>query len=911
MTACPQQRLSTAYRAILAVAALLLVAGYVMGAGQAVHLQRPVLDHGLNPGKAAEYEDAVKTVMAMTEDEMLRFLPEYSYSAFCECPNCYGGVRGSDVFTWTIERPDEMTCRYCGTVFPNDKYPETRLLTGQNALGEQISFPYHFNGEKDAPHFLSNHLAHLRRIWIRRQTVALAQAYRVTEKPEYARRVALVLDYVAQRYPHYPAMGGRNGRAYRFHEPQTPPYRWDAGKWGNFHNEIAVDLVRAYDLIYDSPELDRLSEERGYDVRDKIENDLLKPAYAAVIAKPDHIGNVVGYDVTSAAILGQVIAEPDMVHWSFGWMVANVNDAFYADGMWKEGSPSYHHMAIGGLRRAFDSVRGYSDPPGYTHPDTGRRFDDLDPEQVVPFWAKVQGAADLVSYPSGRRLAVHDSWHYQHYRGPSEQSRSVMMPAFGHAILGRGAGGSQMQAHLHFSGDYGHRHFDSLNLIVWAKEREMLPDVGYSMTQLRYWTMCTLGHNLVVVDRQDQTGPGSDGSLLCYFPDVDGVAVIEADGSNAYRQIEDMDMYRRMLALIPVSDQDAYVVDVFRVRGGSTHDWTVHADASEDTVASSSLSFTGERDNLLQAGEEWEEPTIIGHRFNPYGLVREVQTVSTADGFHVDFRYAAAPEKCMRVHLPASNEQREVFLGRSPSVRRMGDATAADMRKAYDYWMPKLLVRGSGQAPLDSVFIAVHEPFEDAAFVTSVERLQLAPADANAIALRVTHGDTTDTIISTLDETTYPEPTTPDGISLRGRLGIVRQVNGTTTTGWLFDGERLSDGQWSLEMPAAHYTGELLTATRKADGAEQDAFVTDAQLPDDGSLNGSWMIVTHGDGRTTRGFEIEHVEHRDGKSVVVLADDPGLHLHGDVTSEVYHPKRSFEGPNSFIIPCAMAQGQVG
>jgi hypothetical protein len=895
---------ATACWTALAVMLLLVVAGSANGAGQALHLQRPVLDHDLKPAKAAEYEDAVSVVMTMSEEEMLGFLPEYSYSQFCECPNCYGGVRGSDVFTWTIERPDEMVCRYCGTVFPNEKYPETRELTGQNALGEQISFPYYFNEKKEVPHFLSNHLIALRRGWMRRQTVALAQAYRVTGKAEYARRVALVLDYVAQRYPHYPAMGGRTGRAYRFHKPQTPPYRWDAGKWGNFHNEIPVDLVRAYDLIYDSEELDKVSEERGYDVREKVENDLLKPAYAAVIAKPDHISNVVGYDVTSAAILGRVIGEPQMVHWGFAWMVANVNEAFYADGMWKEGSPSYHYMAIGGLRRAFESVRGYTDPPGYTHPETGRRFDDLNPEQAAPFWAKVQDAPSVINLPDGRRLPVHDSWFNQRYRGPSEQSRSAILPAFGHAILGHGSGSNQVQAHLHFSGDYGHRHYDNLNLILWGKEREMLPDIGYSMTQMRYWTMCSLGHNLVVVDRQDQVGPGSDGNLLCYFPEVEGVAVVEADGSAAYREIEGLDMYRRMLVLIPVSDAGAYVLDLFRVRGGSVHDWTINGDAGEDTVFSTTLVLDGRRENLLEAGEEWVEPTMIGHRFNPYGLVRDVESVTTANGFHVDFQYVEMPEKCIRVHMVSSDEQREVFLGRSPSVRRMGAGTDADMRKAYDHWMPKLLVRNTGQAPVASVFTAVHEPFEDTAVITSVKRLEVTPPDDNAVALRVTHGDTTDIIISTLDEAPYPERTTANGISLRGRLGILRQVNGKTTAGWLFDGEQLRYGEWSIEAPVARYTAQLQAVMRKAEGADEDAFVTEAHLPDDGTLDGFWMVVTHGDGKTTRGFEIQRIEHRNGRTLAILANDPGLQIEGDTTSEVYHPKRSFQGANSFVISCA-------
>ena len=184
-----------------------------------------------------------KAVMALSEEEMLGFVPEFSYTQYCECPNCYGGVQGLDVFTWSVEQPDRMTCRHCGTVYPHEDYPEQRVLTGHNALGEEIRFPYHFHEQKRIPHFLSNHLAYLRRDWIRQQTVALARADRVTKKPEYARRAALILERVADRYPHFSAMGNRHARRYRFLPSQKPPYPWDGGRWGNFHNEIPVDLV--------------------------------------------------------------------------------------------------------------------------------------------------------------------------------------------------------------------------------------------------------------------------------------------------------------------------------------------------------------------------------------------------------------------------------------------------------------------------------------------------------------------------------------------------------------------------------------------------------------------------------------------------------------------------------------------
>ena len=136
----------------------------------------------------------------------------------------------------------------------------------------------------------------------------------------------------------------------------------------------------------------------------------------------------------------------------------------------------------------------------------------------------------------------------------------------------------------------------------------MLCDIGYTHTRLRNWTIGTVSHNLVVVDRQWQTGRNSDGDLLAFVPDAKGVSVVEADGKRAYANIEGLDTYRRMLVMIPVSDKDAYVVDIFHVKGGSVHDWLIHGSANHDMTAECSVQMSGSRENMLEHGEEWKEP---------------------------------------------------------------------------------------------------------------------------------------------------------------------------------------------------------------------------------------------------------------------------------------------------------------
>ena len=179
---------------------------------------------------------------------------------------------------------------------------------------------------------------------------------------------------------------------------------------------------------------------------------LFRSAYKAVEASPYHVENVVGYDITSAAILGRVLNEPAYVHRAYGWMLRNVNEGFFYDGMWKEGTASYHYMTIGGIQTAFNSVKGYSDPDGYTDPIDGTRFDNLDPVKQFPILSTIANVPSKMDWPNGISSCFHDTHPYEKRSEVRNKTFSSILPGFGHASLGRGTGINQLQAQLHFSG---------------------------------------------------------------------------------------------------------------------------------------------------------------------------------------------------------------------------------------------------------------------------------------------------------------------------------------------------------------------------------------------------------------------------------------------------------------------------
>jgi hypothetical protein len=587
-------------------------------------------------------------------------------------------------------------------------------------------------------------------------------------------------------------------------------------------------------------------------------------------------------------------------------MQRNLTEGFMRDGSWKEGTPAYHAMTVGGLTYAFEAVKGYSDPTGYTDAEDGKRFDELDPDRDFPFWARCKEAPSVLAHPNGMDACIHDTHPYA-YRWPKRDATvSTICPAVGHASLGRGRGPDQMQAQLHFSGGYGHQHYDNCNLTLWAKGKEMLPDIGYTWTQMRCWTTAAIGHNQVVVDRLDQRSSPSDANLLAYHPgDLEDpesleVAVVEADGKLGYQNVPGLDLYRRLLVTVPISATDAYVVDIFRVRGGTLHDWALHGDADEDTTAVCDLPFGDAAPTMLLPGEEWVEPAQEAHQYPPYGMLRDMRPAPVDGGFQVGFSYDGDGGQGYRLHmLPVGPA--EVWLGRAPSVRRMGQGASGDMRKGYDFWMPMMLLRRAGAGPLTSVFAAVHEPYAGKPFVTEVRPLALQPGGELATALEVRYGDTVDTIISTCDDPPGPEQVTASGLVMRGRLAIVRQVQGRVTAAWLFGGESLSGPGFSLAAQTAGYDGELTGTTRQADDQPRDALITAADLPEGDALKGQWLIVTYPNGMT-QGYEIRQVvAGASGQASIVTAEDHGLRIAGDTVEEMYAPLRKLEGRCRFHI----------
>jgi hypothetical protein len=258
----------------------------------------------------------------------------------------------------------------------------------------------------------------------------------------------------------------------------------------------------------------------------------------------------------------------------------------------------------------------------------------------------------------------------------------------------------------------------------------------------------------------------------------------------------------------------------------------------------------------------------------------------------------------------------EVFLGQAPSVRRARE----DEALLDKYRMPVVVARRKASAapivaaprrgaavfviggpPFWSVFAAVHEPYENAPFISKIEPFDLG---ADAVAIAVTHSQGTDYVMCTADANRARSvKVNGHDLRFRGHIGVVR----TTATGpeWMYMVDS-SELQWDNRRLTSPGRREGAISGAYAASEKIPAFVeTPAQVADDPALKDAVMVVRRGDG-TTHGQRIKGIVPVGDRTWIFLAEDPGF-TYDPATSATritHFPQNTITGQNSFVIPYA-------
>jgi hypothetical protein len=768
-----------------------------------------------------------------------------------------------------------------------------------------------------------------------------------TRKEDFARRIALALDAWSNYLPNY-YLTNQNS--------STPLPVADAVK-KNFtvvqrmsdHNGIGHELDRgvvfALDAIHDSPTLTALSSELGHDVRKKIIDDFFINHVDYLLQRipiTTHVATNLSGTPEQLGNLAIVLGRSDWIEWLNRYMKLTAVHLL-RDGMDGE-SFSYCYGYLTANRATTVEMAGYFDAWPARN-DAERAIQ----QAAAGYNTTIQRGLDAITSvlePDGT-VPPFGNTNFNGNGKARAATRSQILPAYGHLTLGDGAAADQVQVNLNFVDNANHDEEDVATFTLFGAGSELISDLRYARMPGRPFTESSMAHNVVVVDRKTQyRGSNQDtgnaghlftgGDLLFWEPNLGGISAAAIDGGRAYPQT--VDRYRRLQILNTVDPAHPYLVDLFRVRGGTTHDYFLHGATRFDetapppertTPAATStlpLALIDKPFPLLTATETWIDPPMNNEPW--YGAFRDVWTARSNGGWRATFKATAGPEGHV-VHMVDDGDV-DVVVGKSPAPFRdkMPDDTKAET--FYGYWRPSLIARRTAPAGgvADSLFAAVIEPFgATGPAVTEVARLPLSTdKDLDHVALRVRlAGGREDVVLADLGATVSPVSTADGKFALTGRVGTISRRGGADQRLSLVAGTALvSDGQ-RLEAALAGHTGNVVQVLRAVEGCNKNAFLVDADLPAGDALAGrlitltfaTYKVIPASNGSLPLGiteqkgirapFRIHHVEREGGKTFVVLADDPMLTSAGGAFTETTRPGRRFEGPVTFEITTALTR----
>jgi len=388
-------------------------------------------------------------------------IPELTPGSFYgqNCPACVGrqSVMGeSGIFDWGVETPDRLTCNRCGTVYPNEHFPETGTLECPR-MGQTFTYyetdleradPANRNrhalkwlGDRPTMTSFSGTIRFARVRWAFGQAPLLAKLYALTGDVACAERAAWILDRFARVYPNYiyhsydgtvadlpPAevaanmgrqegAGGPNGgrfpreairHAYGLHQSEDHATLnngfWGAGRL-NVHGKGSdagplLDLTVAYDLIRDATYADgRRVLDDGMERR--IVEDLIE-AGCADVEHWDSVSNKGVAVFSLVAAVGALLKQPGRVRHALAGFNRTMESRYHFDGFYSE-SPAYAAHNFENVHEVADILHGYSDPPGF-QPEQGPRMEDLNLFTSGRFHPAMQSMLRMLA--PGRRLPV-------------------------------------------------------------------------------------------------------------------------------------------------------------------------------------------------------------------------------------------------------------------------------------------------------------------------------------------------------------------------------------------------------------------------------------------------------------------------------------------------------------------------
>ncbi len=733
-----------------------------------------------------------------------------------------------------------------------------------------------------------------------------ALLYRLTAEPDWAKRSTAILLRFAEAVPQWSIFQDSKQRSQTdLTYLKDPQARGLWGKWFYFDLEESLPLLRAYDIVRPT-----LSEEE----KARVEQLFRHQKEFTDKCDISRSTNLMGYHLGPLILYGKVLGEPRYIDDVLHFWNRLLQESYFADGFWRETTPNYHLQISNRTMKEIPALlKGYSAPEGYLPPAGKPNLKNLDLEQAMRHrFANMNQGLEVLALPDGTYLSINDAWpKSKRTEAPEAADSPALLGAAGIARLGA----RKMSAFLKFTGIRGHDHMDALNLVWFAGGREVFGETGYrptpGSTSTREWNSATASHNTVAIDeishytnregltvnepfprtaflsRPPQKTEGSHAKVVAHLPTAarftnqgkllfwDGsageVQAMEAEAPNAYPGLASL--FRRTIVFVPLAEGEGYLVDIFRVKGGSKHDFFLRGGLDDPYTMTFDLPLTEREGTVysyirLSSGAEIEKDRLVATTRYPNGL--QVRSLLAGSG------NGAA--------------KLELLCGEAPAIRRNGEAPFSIIRRSTE----------NPEETLESCFVWVHEAF------TGKQRIQdvkLHPSGMN-LCIELKIDGRTDYLFSGVSDDSLIAAA---NWKFQGRLAYASSREGTAR-GRVFAGGALTRNEEIIAKANHPFSGKVNATTRVEAGDNVDSAIV--ELRDHGITDDDLkrLNLAHFDlGDVIRiSIPIREVRQEGDKTCVVLKHTPGFvirqdriemtqfpgwRISGDVTVELSHSQR--------------------
>jgi len=853
-------------------------------------------------------EKDVAWVLKMSDQDLWDFIPSADQPRALnvrfgfDCP-----IHGKEIFKkggnypWIMDRehPYQVKCPVGGEVYPSNDFDawvkggkKEKLDTHQKYVDDG----YGWVDENGNRYWFVAHYI----FWQRWRTdilpviPKLAQIYFLTGDTRYSHKAAIMLAHIAQEYPRmdYTKQAYHNG-----HYPAPCSGKILDLDWEG--SATIVPLSESYDQLYDcfdkDPDLKKFLESKGIaDPRNYIEKNFLQEAIKAIETGVVH-GNM-NYQsqlATVATVLdnhdpAKGFTTEQMVDWILNGGV-EIKTLLY-NGISRDGSGSEEAIGYNTIwTSAFYDLAEKLKPLGYdlfANPrfkkmtdyyvqtavadDFAPRIGDCGGSMVSglePVWGAYlfSKAYSIWHDPMYAKVLNRIGWPpvsiYEDVQaadkvrsdaeklGKNLDLKTRDLGGYGLAVLETGGSKNKRAVSmLYGSSGAWHGHLDRLDIEMWAHGKDVLPDVGYPAhwgDKADYWTRSTPSHYCVLIDENHQTGK-MEGHLNL-MASAGGVQMMDASANNAYQGIASL--YRRTVAMVDVSPEDSYLVDIFRVKGGTRHDYSFHG------LPFGELSFDG-----LTLGPAQTKGTLMGEDVE-FGKIFDgmkdggYQYLFNARRGKPDGTWSANwflkdSKIGLKMTMLAGSAQEVIVADCEPEAK-----------PGYPDKLEYILSRNDTGA---SSYVSVIEPYKDKPYIRRAQPLKASGAGRDDLAaVRIDSNGCADYIISALDPS-RPAGFESDNINFQGEFGSIRMDGSELRSMMLVNGTELSKDGYAI-----HPAISLCAKISKVD-YKNNSITLDRKLPAPEAIVGLVIVISNSDHSAS--YTVKSIGTESGRTVLNFGD---------------------------------------